>query len=144
MRRQGFTLIELLIVIAIAAIIAGAMVPMFNVTRQDARKAKASSELDTIKTAAIMLRHDTSTWPPTGAAGLGLTADTTTPTPSWAGPYLDQWNSDPWTMSYTIAGSVLPTGPEYICSSGPDKSITGALPTAYCTGTDDQRVLIHP
>lgn len=128
MRRQGFTLIELLIVIAIAAIIAGAMVPMFNVTRQDAKQAKASSELDTIKTAAIMLHHDTNVWPQTGAAGAGLIDDGSPDIADWKGPYIDAWGSDPWGMAYRITNlAAAPT--LYVQSYGKDKTDD--------TGTDD-------
>ncbi len=93
MRRQGFTLIELLIVIAIAAIIAGAMVPLFNVSREDAREAKAGSELDSLKMAAIMLHYDTNRWPPPGSLGAGLIDDVAGTIPSWEGPYIDQTKS---------------------------------------------------
>ena len=92
MEKRGFTLIELLIVIAIAVIISGALVPLFSVTKQDAKRAKASSELDSIRTAAIMLNHDTGTWPTTGSAGAGLVTNSPVVT-DWAGPYLDAWKA---------------------------------------------------
>jgi len=129
MEKRGFTLIELLIVIAIAVIISGALVPLFSVTKQDAKRAKASSELDSIRTAAIMLNHDTGTWPTTGNTGVGLV--TGTGIVDWAGPYLDAWTSDPWGPAYsiyTVGGTSL-----YIGTRGRDGT--------YGT-SDDQKILI--
>ena len=101
MQRKGFTLIELLIVIAIVAVLAGAMVPMFRTTRYTAQEAKVNSELDSIKTAAIMYHQDTGQWPPIGSTGIDL-ADMTSTTANWAGPYIDAWRIDPWGISYQI------------------------------------------
>ena len=101
MRKQGFTLIELLIVIAIAAILAGAMVPLFSVTREDARKAKAASEMDAIKTAVIMYHYDTDNWPGDMDDGTGLVTDDEDT--NWNGPYIEQWKKDPWgTANYAL------------------------------------------
>jgi general secretion pathway protein G len=101
MQKNGFTLFELLIVIVIVGILFGAMVPILNVSRQDARVAKAQSELDSIKTAAMMLHHDTGEWPPDSTTGSDfITNDSTFP--GWAGPYLDEWKDDPWGSPYEI------------------------------------------
>ncbi len=59
MDREAFTLIELLIVIAIAVIIAGGLVPLFSVTKQDAKVAKALSMADTLKDACMRYYFDT-------------------------------------------------------------------------------------
>ena len=115
--RKGFTLIELLIVIAIVAILAGAMVPMMNVTREQARDAKASSDMDAIKTASIMLHHDTGSWPPAGSIGNGILDNTGIPV-GWNGPYLDAWRLDPWGSSYSIDVVAGATGSVSVASPG--------------------------
>jgi len=124
--RKGFTLIELLIVIAIVAILAGAMIPMINVTREDARQAKAAADMDAVKTAAIMLHHDTGTWPPAGSVGSGLLSSGGAVVTGWSGPYLDQWISDPWGSSYEVTVTGGATGPVAVLSRGanPDISLT--------------------
>jgi len=56
---KAFTLLELLIVIAIAVIIAGGLVPLFSVTKQDAKVAKALSMADALKDACMRYYFDT-------------------------------------------------------------------------------------
>ena len=145
MKNRGFTLIELLIVIAIATIIAGAMVPMFNVTKVDARRAKILSELEAIKTAAINLRLDTGQWPigkqsgETSGRGLinnyGANYD---PIPDWKGPYIDSWQNDPWGKPYELFVQLsgkglgaLSDGPNKICDGGTNDDITIMINPEY-------------
>lgn len=98
---KAFTLIELLIVIAISVIIAGALVPLFGVTKQDAKVAKACSELDAIKTAALHFYFDLGYWPD-GEKPNDLLDDWQNIS-DWNGPYLDRWpESDPWGRLYQI------------------------------------------
>ncbi|MBR3505700.1 MAG: prepilin-type N-terminal cleavage/methylation domain-containing protein [Lentisphaeria bacterium] len=57
------TLIELLVVIAIIGILAGLVFPALGVVRNNAKKSKASSECQSLKTAIIMYESEFSCWP---------------------------------------------------------------------------------
>jgi len=136
MRRKSFTLIELVIVVAIIAILAGAMVPIIRSSRTEAREAKALAELDSIKAAAMMFHADTGVWPPASTDGEGLMSDTTTATPDWEGPYLDTWGDDPWDNAYEIydAGTAPAAIVVRARSGGPSATVT----------TDDIITIITP
>jgi len=124
--KRAFTLIELLIVIAILAILAGAMIPMFNVTRQDAIHGKVNAEICVIKDAAMIMHHDTGRWPPASNIGTGLLTDPGAGYPDWDGPYVDNWGQDPWGSNYEIYNignvqHVRSCGPNMTCPAiGPD------------------------
>jgi len=123
MRKQGFTLLELILVIAIIVVLAGAMLPVFNITRQEAKVAKATADLDNIKTAAIMYKGDTNTWPPTGTAGLGLVSNNSVA--GWDGPYLTEWGNDPGGAGYPYQLNACGTDNLSLCanSSGTGSNI---------------------
>ena len=154
MKNRGFTLIELLIVIAIVAILAGALVPMFRVNQLTAQQAKCRADIDSIKTAAIMYHQDTGTWPPSAAApgdnsGDDFVTDAAPVTPNWLGPYLDEWRYTPWgdvtTPKYyrLIDGLGAPTSPNslHVCSYG-DNDVVDAVPPG--NADDDICLIITP
>ncbi len=60
---KRFTLIELLVVIAIIGILAGLVFPALGVVRNNAKKSKANSECQSLKTAIIMYESEFSCWP---------------------------------------------------------------------------------
>lgn len=137
--KKGFTLLELLIVITILAVLAGAMIPLFKSSKQEAQDAKTMADLDAIKSGSIMYKYDTATWPIVGTIG-AVTCLTSTgvgcPTAAggWNGPYLTDWATDPWTNPYAVyatAGNTL-----YAQSFGPD----GANNTCSSQCTSSSRV----
>lgn len=133
MRRGAFTLLELLIVIAIVAILAGAMIPMFNVNRETARQAKATAEADVIKTASMMMHHDTGSWPPASNTGTDFITDDSS-FAGWNGPYLDAWQNDPWGTAYDVYDPAATTE-RRVRSRGADLAVGGG---------DDIDIIITP
>ena len=145
MRKKGFTLLELIIVITILAVLAGAMIPLFSTTRRQAQDAKAMSDLDAIKSAAVMYHYDTRSWPLAGSTGFAtcLVANTGAGCPTtaggWSGPYLTNWGIDPYSTTTTQRAYAIlnDAGSRQLAqSAGPDN-----VYTADCT-SDDVCVLI--
>ena len=119
MNKNAFTLIELLIVIAIAVIITGALVPLFSVTKQDAKFARAMSELEAVRTAATSLHYDTGEWPHFPFPALDLSDNSNRNLADWQGPYLEYIPNDPWGEPYLWYLSI--DSKLYICTKGQDK-----------------------
>ena len=69
---KRFTLIELLVVIAIIGILAGLVFPALGTVRNNAKKSKASSECQAMKTAIVMYESEFSCWPGTVGSKDGL------------------------------------------------------------------------
>jgi len=145
--KKGFTLLELLIVITILAVLAGAMLPLFKSSKQDAQDAVTMADLDAIKSAAVMYRYDTTTWPLAGTTGAGTCLTSTgagcpTAAGGWNGPYLTDWMNDSWGNPYRLyvtAGNML-----YAQSSGPDKgdNTCGTLCTSTTRTACDECLVI--
>src|SRR5438105_14187634 len=92
-QRRAFTLIELLVVIVILGILAAVIIPRVVGRSEDARRAKAVSDIASLETALDMYAADNNGKYPTTDQGLqALRAKPTTPPVARAcnGPYLTQ------------------------------------------------------
>ncbi len=95
--KAGFTLMEVVVVVAILALLAGVVVPVFSSVQQDGQASKILAVADTMKKAADKHYADTSRlateYSPT-PAGAYTTASShhlsmTQTYANWRGPYLD-------------------------------------------------------
>ena len=140
MRNKGFTLIELLIVIAIVAILAGAMVPMFRVNQLNAQQARVRADMDSIKTACMMYNQDTGQWPAAGdVTDVGLV--TTDGAGGWRGPYMDEARTTPWGDPYHLVDTgAAPNIRLTLWSYGEGDAVGGAADTSF----EDISLIITP
>jgi general secretion pathway protein G len=114
----AFTLVELLLVVVIIGILAGMLYPSLAGRSQQARVARAKSDLRTQGLAVDMFEQDVGRFP---TAEEGLKALMEDPgVPGWHGPYLRQLKDDPWGNPYSY--QMDPTNPRnYVMScAGPD------------------------
>ena len=107
-RTTGFSLIELLIVVAIIAALVGVAVPMFQKNIQEAHRAKALQDLDTIRNAITL--HDSQNKPLIGIDLKPL-----------LGRYLQELPKDPWGNDY-----LLDAGMGVLISFGGDQKAGGS------------------
>ena len=104
-QRSGFTLIELVIVVAIIAILAGALMLEAGRRIRVARRTRALQDMRTLEVALDSYAADNGS-PPTTQQGLAalVTKPTSAPVPSnWNGPYLKKRSAvprDPWGIEY--------------------------------------------
>lgn len=99
-RSTAFTLIELLVVILILAILAALIVPRVVGRTDDAKRAKAASDISTLSSLLQQFRVDTDRFPTTEE---GLNALRTPPSDirNWRGPYTTKpIPTDPWGNEY--------------------------------------------
>lgn len=117
----GFTLVELLVVIAIIGILSTLTVAAFQYARLQAKIGKATSDINEIYKAIVILSNDTGVWPgnqPADALNVsngneicgdscsfGLSDAQAAITASdgsenWSGPYMVQMPLDPWDHQY--------------------------------------------
>ncbi len=109
--RKGFTLIELLVVITILAVLAGAALPYVQNYVEEARIAKAKTDLEEISRAIAV--YETREGEYTKADVSDLT-----------GRYLNKAPIDPWGKSYVVdtnAGTVYSSGPDRTSALAADK-----------------------
>ena len=99
-RRRGFTLIELIVVMLILAILAALIVPRVVGRGDDAKRAKAATDLSRAANLLQQFRLDTGRYP---TMEEGLMALRTPPgdIQNWKGPYTEKAiPPDPWGMEY--------------------------------------------
>jgi general secretion pathway protein G len=98
---KGFTLIELMVVIVILGILAGLIVPRIMGRPDEARRAKARIQLESLETALKLYKLDNGTYPSTEQGLNALVEPPTVGTPlkNWRqGGYLEKGKvpKDPW------------------------------------------------
>lgn len=103
--KRGFTLIELLVVITILAVLAGAAMPYVQSYVEEARLAKAKTDLEEI--ARALMVYET-------REGEYNSADVSLLT----GRYLNKAPIDPWGKAYAVS-----TEAGFVFSGGPDRDI---------------------
>ncbi|OQA11356.1 MAG: Type II secretion system protein G precursor [bacterium ADurb.Bin374] len=103
--KRGFTLIELLVVITILAVLAGAAMPYVQSYVEEARLAKAKTDLEEI--ARALMVYET-------REGEYTSGDVSILT----GRYLNKAPIDPWGKAYAVS-----TSAGYVFSGGPDRDL---------------------
>jgi general secretion pathway protein G len=98
---KGFTLIELMVVIVILGILAGLIVPRIMGRPDEARRAKARIQIESIETALKLYKLDNGNYPTTeqGLQALVEPPAVGTPLKNWRqGGYLEKGKvpKDPW------------------------------------------------
>lgn len=100
---SGFSLLELMVVVVILSVLALVIVPRVIDRPDQARAARAQSDIAAVTSALNLYRLDNFRYPTTeqGLAAL-VTAPTTEPkAPNWAaGGYMDRLPVDPWGTPY--------------------------------------------
>src|SRR2546423_12076482 len=86
-RTHGFTLIELLVVIIILAILAAVVIPRVIGRTEDARIAKATTDISTIDQTLDQYKIDVGVYP-SSDEGLNSLVNNTSQSTKWNGPYL--------------------------------------------------------
>lgn len=118
-KSKAFTLVELMVVILIIAVLAAMIVPKLISRTEDAKDAKAVSDLRTLSKMLDTFRLDTGVYP---TSEEGLEALRNSDIQGWKGPYLEKdVPTDPWNNEfiYEFPG---PEGDDsfYLFSTGKD------------------------
>jgi len=104
-RQQGFTLIELMVVIVILGILAGLIIPRIMGRPDEARRAKARIQMESIETSLKLYKLDNGSYPRTeqGLKALVELPSTAPLAKNWRqGGYLERGKVplDPWGNNY--------------------------------------------
>jgi general secretion pathway protein G len=125
MNQKGFTLIEILVVVIIIGVLAAMVIPQFAGRSEQARKAAAKTQIDSLFSSALdMYEADNGSYPTTDQGLQALRVEPTgEPAPkNWKGPYLKKdVPVDPWgnAYNYVCPGVNNPSGYD-LSSNGPD------------------------
>ncbi len=104
-KQRGFTLIELMVVIVILGILAGLIVPRIMGRPDEARRAKARIQIESLETALKLYKLDNGVYPTTeqGLQALVEPPAVGAPAKNWRqGGYLEKGKvpKDPWGFDY--------------------------------------------
>jgi general secretion pathway protein G len=137
--RSGFTLIEVLVVMIILAILAAIVVPRVVGREEDARRARAVSDVESIGTALDMYKADNGEYP-TSEEGLQALRTQPASAKNWNGPYLKKaLTPDPWGNAYVYVAPGEHNPDSYDLSSyGADGQPGGDGKNADITNWDEQ------
>jgi len=99
---RGFTLIEIMVVVIIIGLLAAVIVPQVISKVDEAKVAKAKSDIQALEAAITMFRLDNSKFPTTEQGLQSLVTQPTDPSiKHWrAGGYLQRISKDPWGNDY--------------------------------------------
>jgi len=132
MNQKGFTLVEIMVVVIIIGILAALVIPQFAGRTEDAKKAAAHTQIDSLFGSALdMYEADNGNYPTT-EQGLDALRNQPSSEPApknWKGPYLkSDVPNDPWGTPYVYTSPGVHNPSSYdLASNGPDRQ----------EGTDD-------
>ena len=116
---SGFTLIEVMVVVLILAVLAAVVAPKLLSKPEEARIARAQTDLRSVKTTLDLYRMDNYTYPSTGEGLKALVSKPGSAPDNWK-QYLDREPLDPWGNPYKYVNPGT-HGEIDIYSLGPDR-----------------------
>ena len=128
-RRSGFTIIEFVIVVALMAVLAGVLSPMFYGSQESAKRAKAQTEIDAIASAVRAYYSDKGSFDDGTGANIDLDHLV-------ENGYLPQNKNDPWaTPAEATKGYKYGLGIVWV-PGAPGHPAPGTYVYAYSLGAD--------
>ncbi|MGO8672081.1 MAG: type II secretion system major pseudopilin GspG, partial [Capsulimonadaceae bacterium] len=132
---RAFTLMELMVVILIISILAAMIVPHLLAKADQAKVAKAKSDIAALSSALTNYRIDNDKFPTT-EEGLQALISPPSDAPNWKGPYIEKLYNDPWSNPYVYV-SPGPSGEDFLITSYGSDGQPGGEGTAADITSDD-------